>query len=202
MPGDLLFKVRLTYEDLVETQTQFLKSLSELEVEKREITRLEEAVQSGAVPGKSLIERRYAKEKLDAYLTSLRESLKLHGLSTEQILAIESDRKLLRDLTIVAPEIDTHDREENLRLSRLPIRPASFSLPQPPHQHVARPLCWKTLKLKRGKASCRANCSAPCRTIPSCTLKAEHSSKMLRRWPPQRRKVGRSMPWYQLPTAS
>ena len=35
LPGDLLFEVRLTYEDLVETQTAYLKTMGELEVEKR-----------------------------------------------------------------------------------------------------------------------------------------------------------------------
>ncbi|MEO8271736.1 MAG: hypothetical protein ABI557_18580, partial [Aureliella sp.] len=47
LPGDLLMEVRLTYEDLVETQTAYLKTISELQVESREIARLEEATQSG-----------------------------------------------------------------------------------------------------------------------------------------------------------
>ena len=58
--GELLFEVRLTYEDLVETQTLYLKTISELEVEEREITRLEGATQSGAISGKALLERRFA----------------------------------------------------------------------------------------------------------------------------------------------
>ncbi len=151
MPGELLFKVRLTYEDLVETQTQFLKSLSELEVERREIARLEEVVQSGAVPGKSLIERRYAKEKLEAYLTSLRESLKLHGLSGEQIRSIEVDRKLLRDLEIIAPDIDSHDKDENLRLSNIPVRPATYRLNESPSHELARPMVIEDLKVDKGQ---------------------------------------------------
>jgi hypothetical protein len=55
--GTLLFEVRLTYEDLVDTQTQFLKTLSELDVERREIARLEEVTQSGAISAKTLLER-------------------------------------------------------------------------------------------------------------------------------------------------
>lgn len=151
MPGDLLFKVRLTHEDLVETQTLFLKTLSELEVEKREIIRLEDVVQSGAVPAKSLIERKYAKDKLEAYLTSLRESLKLHGLSADQIRSIESDRKLLRDLTIAAPDIDAHDTDENLRLSTLPIRTATYRMPEPPSESITRPLVIEDLKVEKGQ---------------------------------------------------
>lgn len=150
-PGDLLFRVRLTYEELVDTQTQFLKTLSELQVEEREIVRLEQAVQSGAVPGKSLIERRYAKEKLEAYLTSLREALKLHGLSVEQVRAIETDRKLLRDLSIIAPEIDSHDHDENLRLSKLPIHPASFRKSEPPVAEQHHTLIIEDLKVEKGQ---------------------------------------------------
>lgn len=151
VPGDLLFRVRLTHEDLVDTQTQFLKSISELQVENREIARLEQAVQSGAVPGKSLIERRYAKDKLEAYLMSLREALKLHGLATEQVQAIETDRKLLRDLSIVAPEIDSHDHDENLRLSKLPIHPASFRKSEPPAVVTAHPLIVDDLRVEKGQ---------------------------------------------------
>jgi len=85
LPGDLLMEVRLTYEDLVETQTAYLKTISELEVENREITRLEEATQSGAISGKLLLERRYAKEKLEAFARSQREALRMHGLSDRQV---------------------------------------------------------------------------------------------------------------------
>lgn len=118
MPGELLFEVRLTYEDLVETQTSYLKTMSELQVEQREITRLEEATRSGAVSGKQLLDRRYAKEKLEAFAKSQREALRLHGLSDRQVDEISNQGKLLRDLQIVAPDVDRHDDDEELRLSQ------------------------------------------------------------------------------------
>jgi multidrug efflux pump subunit AcrA (membrane-fusion protein) len=126
MPGDLLFEVRLTYEDLVETQTQYLKIISELEVENREVARLEQAAQSGAISGKSLLDRRYAKEKLEASLRAQREALRLHGLSDRQIDAIGQQGKLLQDLQIVAPDLDRHDEKEEIRLSQSPYRPISM----------------------------------------------------------------------------
>ncbi len=126
MPGDLLFEIRLTYEDLVETQTAYLKTVSELEVENREITRLESATQSGAISGKQLLERRYAKEKLEAFAKSQREALRLHGLSDRQIEAISRDGKLMGDLKIVAPDVDRHDEDEELRLSRLTVKTISY----------------------------------------------------------------------------
>lgn len=157
MPGDLLFEVRLTYEDLVETQTAYLKTISELEVENREIARLEEATQSGAISGKLLLERRYAKEKLEAFAKSQREALRMHGLSDRQVDAIGTDGKLLRDLQIVAPNVDTHDDKEELRLSQNLFHNASFTQtsapPQPDsHQHELKPLVIDGLQILKGQA--------------------------------------------------
>ena len=150
--GELLFEVRLTYEDLVDTQTQFLKSLSELDVEKREITRLEEVTQSGAISGKTLLERRYSKDKLEAGLGSMRAALKLHGLSQAQIASIEKDRRLLRDLSIETPNIDSHDKNEELRLSQLPFKPVRFSKNESGQvASSARPLSIEDLKVQKGQ---------------------------------------------------
>jgi membrane fusion protein, heavy metal efflux system len=150
--GKLLFEVRLTYEDLVDTQTQFLKTLSELDVEKREIARLEAITQSGAISAKTLIERRYSKEKIEAYLGSMREALKLHGLSDSQIATIESERKLLRDLTIETPDIDSRSKNEELRLSHIPFRTTSFvSTPTEKPVVSRRPLIIEDLKVQKGQ---------------------------------------------------
>ncbi len=157
MPGELLFEVRLTYEDLVETQTAYLKTISELEVENREIMRLEDATQSGAISGKQLLERRYAKEKLEAFAKSQREALRLHGLSDRQIDAIGRDGKLLGDLKIVAPDVDSHADDEELRLSRLSVKPISFISTEvtgsvDASEHSERPLVIDDLMIHKGQA--------------------------------------------------
>lgn len=157
MPGDLLFEVRLTYEDLVETQTAYLKTISELQVEEREIARLEQATQTGAISGKSLLERRYAKEKLEAFARSQREALRMHGLSDRQVEAIGTDGKLLRDLKVVAPDVDVHDHSEELRLSQNPVRPVSFTQTPPPslpaiNDHEHSPLVIDELQVHKGQA--------------------------------------------------
>jgi len=153
LPGDLLMEVRLTYEDLVETQTAYLKTISELEVENREITRLEGATQSGAISGKLLLERRYSKEKLEAFARSQREALRMHGLSNRQVDAIGSDGKLLRDLKIVAPEIDQHSDDEELQLSSLTVRPVSFRRQHAiPNQDEHKPLVIDNLQVHKGQA--------------------------------------------------
>lgn len=82
-PGTLLFEIRITAEALVSTQTDLLKTVGELEVENREIARLSKATESGAIPQKSLLERKYAQEKLEVLLDAQRESLRLLGLSAQ-----------------------------------------------------------------------------------------------------------------------
>ena len=126
--GALLFRIRLTHEDLVNAQTDFVRTLGELEVEQREITRLKEVTRSGAVAGKLLLEREYARDKLTALMRAQRESLRLHGLSEKQVTQIAKDRRLLSELQVFAPAIDSHDDDE-LILTRNSVRPANWKQP-------------------------------------------------------------------------
>ena len=124
--GTLLFRIRLTHEDLVQAQTNFLRTLGELDVEEREIRRLSGVTQSGAVAGKLLLDRQYAKDKLTALLGAQQEALRLHGLSEQQVERIARDRRLLRELQVFAPTPDEHPEDE-LRLSSRPLQQIAFS---------------------------------------------------------------------------
>ncbi len=136
VPGTLLFEVRLTHEELVTAQTDFLKSLGELDVEKLEITRLENAAESGAISGRTLLERKYSRDKLEALIRAQREALRLHGLSDRHIEEIESERRLLRSLQILAPSIDTHDHTEELHLSSRMVQPISHAANPDQDEHA------------------------------------------------------------------
>lgn len=100
--GDLLFNLRLTHEDLVQAQTEFLANLGKLDVEQRELARLEK-IKSGFVADKVLIERQYEIDKLEAILKAQRNSLHLHGLTDEQIDHIAESRNLIREMKVVVP---------------------------------------------------------------------------------------------------
>ena len=154
VPGDLLFEVRLTYEDLVDTQTQLLKNLADVAVEQREVARLEEVTRSGAVASKLLLERQYALQRLQSSIAAQKAALKLHGLSDEQVETIVREQRLLRDLTIAAPEIDSHSHDENnLRLSDRRFRSASFNS-QPQQTEVVKeptPLIVERLSAAKGQ---------------------------------------------------
>ena len=125
-PGTLLFQMRITAAELVSTQTGLLRTVGDLDVENREIARLSKATEAGAISQKTLLERQYAKEKLEVLMNAQREALRLQGLSERQIDDIAKNQKLLRDLQIVAPGRDSHDDEE-FRLSGTEVKPVSLS---------------------------------------------------------------------------
>uniref|UniRef100_A0A7C2NYZ1 Secretion protein HlyD n=1 Tax=Schlesneria paludicola TaxID=360056 RepID=A0A7C2NYZ1_9PLAN len=157
--GSLLFEIRITAEELVATQTELLKTIGELEVENREIVRLEAVTKSGAVPQKILLERQYAKDKLEVLLTAQKEALRLQGLSERQIAEIVEKRRLLRDLQIVAPAPDEHSHEE-LRLTRNDVIPIAYSEPgdsSPPEERFPHadkahaPLILQEVRVHKGE---------------------------------------------------
>lgn len=103
-PGQPLFDLRMTHEDLLQAQVEFLKITEELDVVNREVERLRPVAEKGAIPQKTLLDRLYEQQKLEASLRAQRESLLLHGLSAEQVAEISKDRALRSDLTIYAPQ--------------------------------------------------------------------------------------------------
>jgi membrane fusion protein, heavy metal efflux system len=107
--GSPLFDLRLTHEDLVEKQASLLRMLEEMDVVKNELTRLERVTASGAVAGKTLLDRKYEQQKTEAAIRAEMQALLLHGLTPEQIVQIKEDRELLAKLTITAPtHSDSH----------------------------------------------------------------------------------------------
>ena len=109
-PGEKLFMVRLTHEELVDAQSQFLTTRESLDVEEKEIARLK-SLTKGLIAGKTILEREYAKKKLEGQLHAQRQRLMLHGLSSEQVDYIEQERKLQQLLTVVAPEKESSSSE-------------------------------------------------------------------------------------------
>ena len=96
-PGEKLFDLRLTHEELVQSQADLLKTAEELDVIAREIKRIEDLIKDQALPGKQLLERQYEQQKLQAAMRAQRQALLLHGLTNEQVDAILRERTLLQD---------------------------------------------------------------------------------------------------------
>lgn len=103
-PGRPLFDLRLTHEDLVQAQVEFLRILEDADVVEREIARLRPLAEKGAVPQKSLLDRQYEIQKLVASMRAQRESLLLHGLTSGQVDEIRDLRKLRSNMTVYVPD--------------------------------------------------------------------------------------------------
>lgn len=112
-PGQPVFDLRLTHEDMLQVQVDFLKLVEELDVVHKEIERLRPAVAKGAIAEKNVLDRQYEQQKLQASLKSQRESLLLHGLSAEQVDEIQKSRTLRSKQTVFAPARPSADDSED-----------------------------------------------------------------------------------------
>jgi membrane fusion protein, heavy metal efflux system len=102
-PGQPLFDLRLTHEEVVEGQAQYLRTTEELEVVQREIARLEKVSADGVIAGKALLERQYELQKLQGVFRAQRQGLLLHGLSSAQVDEIVAKRALVSEMTVSVP---------------------------------------------------------------------------------------------------
>jgi multidrug efflux pump subunit AcrA (membrane-fusion protein) len=101
-PKSPLFVLRLTNEDVVAAQSEYLRTSESLSVVNRELARLK-AFPEGVIPGKRIIDQEYEKQKLDASLLAEEQTLVVHGLTEKQVKDILETRQLLRTITINAP---------------------------------------------------------------------------------------------------
>ncbi len=103
-PGEPLFELRLTHEDLVLAQRDFLRTAEELDVIDREIARLQRLTTDGAIAAKTVLERQYEQQKNKAALRAQHQALLLHGLSEQQVVGILETRSLLQFMTVAVPQ--------------------------------------------------------------------------------------------------
>lgn len=141
--GVSLFSLRLTHQDLVKLQEEFLSQLGQRDVIQKEITRLTSVTTSGAVARKTLINRQYELDTLVAGLRAVRQSMLLHGLTEEQVSLIEEDRNLIREITIYAPEIH---KDNSLHHDAVPHQHADD------HKHVDGEFLVSHLDVHRGES--------------------------------------------------
>ncbi len=98
-----LFTLRVTNEDVVNAQSALLRTAESLNVVNRELNRLQ-SLPEGVLPGKRIIDQEYEKQKFEASLTAEKQALIVHGLSEEQVQDILETKRLLRSITINAPD--------------------------------------------------------------------------------------------------
>ena len=122
-PGQPLFELRLTHEDVIRQQTELLRLVQQLEIVNRELKRLEKVAASGAIPGKTLLNTQYEAEKLKAEINANKEGLLLLGLTQKQTENIVSKEQLIQKIVITAPngkrEHETCDCEYLLQVAQI-----------------------------------------------------------------------------------
>jgi multidrug efflux pump subunit AcrA (membrane-fusion protein) len=137
-PGQPLFNLRLTHEDLVDAQGDFLRSAEELDVVDREIKRLESIALPGAIPGKRKLERQYERQKIKAGMNAQQQSLLLHGLTLEQVQQILENRELVQEISVVTPRHGENGHDQAplhpFTLKRLDVKRGQYV-------DAGRPLC-------------------------------------------------------------
>ena len=97
-----MFEQRLTHEELVTAQRDYLSTAESLDVVNREIARLE-SLGEGVVAGRRILERKYEKQKLEASLRAEQQALIVHGFTQEQVENVLQTKQLLRMFVIRAP---------------------------------------------------------------------------------------------------
>ena len=102
-PGQPLFDMRLTHEELVAAQREYLRTAENLNVVNREIARLK-TLGEGVIAGRRILEQEYEKQKLEASLHAEAQAMLLHGISEAQIAEILKTRRLFQTITVRAIE--------------------------------------------------------------------------------------------------
>ena len=104
-PGEALFDLRLTHEDVVTAQSELLKCLHDRDIVQAELKRLKN-ISEGVIPGSRIIQQEYKVDEAKHALSAIKQTLLLHGMSVEQIANIEKTRQLLKQITVVAPSYE------------------------------------------------------------------------------------------------
>jgi multidrug efflux pump subunit AcrA (membrane-fusion protein) len=102
-PNEKLFDLRLTHEELVQAQSEFLRVVAQLRVANDEVKRLQSLSQDGGLGRSQLREHIYEKKKLAADLNARRQGLQLHGLTAAEVREIEESGTLLAGLIVRSP---------------------------------------------------------------------------------------------------
>ena len=110
-PNQPLFQFKLTHEDLVTKQQEFLSTSDEIKAVDIELTRLKNA--SNVVPKKEIIAQQSKANRLNAKISVQHQGLLMHGLTDPQVTAIRKNGTLLQEVTIRAPKTIDDEEETN-----------------------------------------------------------------------------------------
>lgn len=109
--GEVLFSLRLVGESFQTSQTELFKATKESEITHEEINRLEKLAQSGALPGRQIIELKNELRRLAVTTQAHRQDLQIKGLTSEQIDSV-ANGTFISEVTVAAPEEQPRNNEQ------------------------------------------------------------------------------------------
>ena len=102
-PGDALFTIRITDDDVITAQSAMLNAIQRMKINQAEINRITPLVPN-SVPQSTLLKVKYEQDTLEVQRNLHKQELIAHGLSDAQIEEVANGRIILKALTIRVPD--------------------------------------------------------------------------------------------------
>ena len=102
-PGDVLFEIRVTDQQVINAQLRLVEALTRRDIVVAELKRLEPLAASGAVRGSQRLQLEYEHRELETTIGLSRDELIVRGLSEAHVAAIEQTKRLVRTVVVSVP---------------------------------------------------------------------------------------------------
>ncbi|MEQ8849652.1 HlyD family efflux transporter periplasmic adaptor subunit [Botrimarina sp.] len=102
-PGDALFTIQITDEQVVEAQLRLIEALTRLAIVDEELERLRPLAASGAVSGRQRRDLEYERRELQTTIRLRRDELIVRGLPESRVEALVNSGRLLESISVRVP---------------------------------------------------------------------------------------------------
>lgn len=102
-PGDPLFRIQITGDEVISAQSAMLNAIAQMKVNQAEMDRIKPLIPD-SVPEATLLKLGYEQQKLTVQRELHEQELVAHGLTAEQIAQIADGNGILKELTVYAPQ--------------------------------------------------------------------------------------------------
>lgn len=111
-PGQALFDVSLTHEDLISCQNELISLFQKRDTIQRELERLQTLAMD--IAPKTKRDTEFQKMEIDSQIETQRSILHLHGINNQEIQeTIEKQRKLIAMITVLVPEMEKEKKDDS-----------------------------------------------------------------------------------------
>jgi len=102
-PGEIVVRVRLIDERVIEAQLDLLESVTQLEIVADELARLSPLAEAGSVAKKKQIDLEYERRRLRSRMSLKRQELVVRGIPPADVTALEETGQIVDAIEVKAP---------------------------------------------------------------------------------------------------